>query len=97
MMHWSIYITIISSIIVIAFIINAYIKTKIPIELFDDVMVLNSCKNMTPKMLLKKFDNDPDKLVTTLIDHGIPPSLIENIDAYPIIASYLVSKGIIRC
>jgi len=82
--------------VIIAFIIVLKLKLKSPIELFDDVIVLDACKNMTPAMLLKKFDNDADKLVTTLIDNGVPSVLIEDKNAYPIIASYLVSKGVVN-
>lgn len=68
-------------------------------ESFDNKAfeILKECKDITPSQLLKLFNNDVDKMTNVLLENSIPIDLIKNTTSYPVIASYLVSKGIIKC
>jgi urocanate hydratase len=67
-------------------------------EQFDNSFkILKECKDITPSQLLKLFDNDVDKMTNVLLEHNIPTDLIKNTTSYPVIASYLVSKNVIKC
>lgn len=59
--------------------------------------VLDECKDITPKQLLNKFNNNYDELVKVFSENDIPVELVKSYKSYPIIASYLVSKNIIKC
>lgn len=64
-------------------------------ETFESLPIVKECRDITPKKLLAIFNNDKEKLTNVLIEHGVPIDLITNKSSYPVIATYLLSKGVI--
>lgn len=66
-------------------------------ENFDtSFQIFEECNDITPKKLLQLFNNDNEKLTQLFIEHNIPIDLVKNKSSYPIIASYFLSKGILK-
>lgn len=66
-------------------------------ETFDSsFQIFDECSDMTPKKLLQLFDNDNEKLSQLFVEHNVPVDLVKNRSSYPIIASYFLSKGILK-
>jgi hypothetical protein len=78
--------------------IYLFLSYKSKIEKFEsNITILEDCRDMTPKKLLAIFKNDSEKLGNVFAENKIPADLIMNKGSYPVIASFLVSKGIIKC
>lgn len=63
----------------------------------DNIIVNESCKNITPIQLFKLFNNDIDLMTNTLLQNGFSSSDLSQIDNYPKIATFLENKKIISC
>lgn len=61
----------------------------------DEVVVLESCRNMTADKLLEAYDYDIDRLSAILVTLEIPVKALRDVNSYPKIASLLVSKGLL--
>jgi hypothetical protein len=62
----------------------------------NDVDILPECVNMTPVTLYKLLGDDIDRFTQIMIDNGIPDAALKSRGYYPKIASFLITKGIIK-
>jgi hypothetical protein len=63
----------------------------------ENIIVDDSCKNITPVQLFKLFNNNLDLMTKTMIDNGFSSSELNNKENYPKIATFLKRKNIISC
>ena len=59
--------------------------------------VLPQCEKMTPQKLLDAFGGDINKMTDAIVQAGISPESLKKPSLYPQIATFLVTKKLLKC
>jgi tyrosine-protein phosphatase YwqE len=66
-------------------------------SILDNIIVKETCQNMTPIKLYGLFNNNIELMTKTVIENGLSTQDLADPENYPKIATYLSNKNIISC